>query len=141
ELGSAPAVLHAIACAGRRLHLPPPAALLGDWFDSRAVIAPSLAVRAVDADRVFAVSPGAADASAVGGGWFGYLSYPDAGADGRPSRIPEAAGGWTDCVLRHDIAGRWWYESLSGAPLPDWLADAVRQPGAPRDYEIAWHHP
>ncbi len=62
---------------------------------------------------------------AVGGGWVGYLSYPDAGADGRPHRIPEAAGGWTDCVLRRDRDGQWWYESLSGAPIADWLASAL----------------
>ena len=29
--------------------------------------------------------------------------------------MPEAAGGWTDCVLRCDRDRQWWYESLSGA--------------------------
>ena len=65
---------------------------------------------------MFDVPPGESD-GAVGGGWFGYLSYPDAGVDGLGPRIPEAAGGWSDCVLRQDRDGQWWYESLSGAPL------------------------
>ena len=82
--------------------------------------------------------PGAADTGAVGGGWIGYLSYPDAGADGLPPRIPEAAGGWTDCVLRCDRDGQWWYESLSGAKLPVWVADALRGVPPPQDWHIAW---
>ncbi len=75
----------------------------------------------------------------MGGGWFGYLSYPDAGADGRGHRIPEAAGGWTDCVLRRDRDGQWWYESLSGAPMPQWLTAALTAaPGPVRDCRIDW---
>ena len=132
DLGAAPRVLRAVGDATRRLGLPPPAALTGEWFGALAVIAPSLAIQPVDADDVFAVPPGPTqgDAGAVGGGWFGYLSYPDPGADGRPHRIPEAAGGWTDCVLRHDRGGQWWYESLSGAPMPDWLTSALATTGA-----------
>ncbi len=92
------------AARGRRRRrrgcgLPPPAALIGDWFGSRAVIAPSVAIAPTDPAEVFAVAPGRGG-DAVGGGWIGYLSYPDAAADGRGPRIPEAAGGWTDCVLR-----------------------------------------
>lgn len=136
ELGPGPAVVSALAAATVRHRLPPPAALLGDWFASRAVIAPSVATAPVAADEVFDVPPG--DGIAVGGGWFGYLSYPDAGADGLGPRIPEAAGGWSDCVLRQDRDGRWWYESLSGAGLPDWVGDAVAQPAAAGAYEIAW---
>ncbi|MBV9319268.1 MAG: aminodeoxychorismate synthase component I [Mycobacterium sp.] len=137
DLGEAPQVLRAIGDATSRLGLPPPAALTGDWFGAQAVIAPSVLVRSVDAADVFAVRPGR-DASAVGGGWIGYLSYPDAGADRRPGRIPEAAGGWTDCVLRRDRAGQWWYESLSGARMPDWLADAVATPAPARTCRIDW---
>jgi para-aminobenzoate synthetase component 1 len=120
DLGEAPQLLRAIGDATTRLGLPPPAALTGQWFDALAVIAPSVAVRPVDPADVFAVRPGS-DTTAVGGGFIGYLSYPDAGADERPGRIPEAAGGWTDCVLRRDRDRQWWYESLSGAAMPGWL--------------------
>ena len=136
ELGSAPAVLRAVADGASLRGLPPPAALIGDWFGSRAVIAPTVALAAVGIDEVFAVPPGAA--GAVGGGWFGYLSYPDAGADGRAPRIPEAAGGWSDSVLRQDRDGQWWYESLSGALLSTWVTDALRTPILPRHIDIAW---
>ncbi len=142
DLGSAPAVLRTVACAAARQGLAPPAALIGEWFGSGAVIAPSLTVSAVAAGEVFDVPCGAADGAAVGGGWFGYLSYPDAAADGRPGRIPEAAGGWTDCVLRQDGDGHWWYESLSGAALSEWVADALRYPLGnplpPNEFGIAW---
>jgi para-aminobenzoate synthetase component I len=135
DLGGAPAVLRAITAGAERCGRPPPAALIGEWFGSAAVIAPSL--KAVAVDDVFAVPAGASDA-AIGGGWFGYLSYPDAGVDGRGPRIPEAAGGWSDCVLRQDRDGQWWYESLSGAPLSAWVGDALRTPVQPREYRIAW---
>ena len=113
-------MLRAVGDATSRLELPPPAALTGDWFGALAVIAPSLSAQPVDIDDAFAVQLGAQtpDSAAVGGGWVGYLSYPDAGADEQPNRIPESAGGWTDCVLRRDRDGQWWYESLSGAPIP-----------------------
>ena len=39
DLGDAPAVLAAVADAGGKLGLGSPAALIGDWFGSRAVIA------------------------------------------------------------------------------------------------------
>jgi para-aminobenzoate synthetase component 1 len=145
DLGSAPAVLRAVAAAADRRGLAPPAALIGEWFGSGAVIAPSLAVSVVtsgvfgaltDAQRTPA-RPNHSEA-AVGGGWFGYLSYPDASSEGRPGRIPEAAGGWTDCVLRQDSDGHWWYESLSGAPLSGWIAEGLRNPLPPNSFHIAW---
>jgi len=135
DLGSAPAVLRAIAYSAERYGLPPPAALIGEWFGSAAVIAPSLKTVAVD--DVFAVPIGASG-EAIGGGWFGYLSYPDAGVDGLGPRIPHAAGGWSDCVLRQDRDGQWWYESLSGAPLSPWIADVLRSQRSTRMYRIAW---
>jgi para-aminobenzoate synthetase component I len=137
DLGSAPEVLRAVGDATDRLALPPPAALTGDWFGSLAVIAPSVAIQPVDPAEAFCVQPGAYGI-AVGGGWIGYLSYPDAGADGRPARIPEAAGGWTDCVLRCGRDGQWWYESLSGAPMPEWLSEALTTSVPPRAYRIDW---
>jgi para-aminobenzoate synthetase component 1 len=141
DLGSAPQVLRAVGEAARRLDLPPPAALTGEWFDALAVIAPSLATQSVHVDDAFAVRLGShrPDSAAVGGGWIGYLSYPDTGADGRGPRIPEAAGGWTDCVLRRDRDGVWWFESLSGEPMPNWLVSALTTTSAPaRTYRIDW---
>ena len=137
DLGGAPEVLRAVGDATVRLGLPPPAALTGDWFGALALIAPSVSIRPVDAARAFAVRPGSAP-GAVGGGWIGYLSYPDPGADGRPARIPEAAGGWTDCVLRRDGDGQWWYESLSGARMPAWLEDALAVAVPARACQIDW---
>ena len=151
DLGGAPAVLRAVGHATARLDLPPPAALTGEWFDALAVIAPSVSVQSVRARDAFPVRPDpdgrvrADRGPAVGGGWVGYLSYPDPAADGRPNRIPDAAGGWTDCVLRRDRDAQWWYESLSGAPMPDWLAGALAAPTtAPahsRDCWIDWEAP
>lgn len=147
DLGAAPRVLRAVGDATSRLGLPSPAALTGEWFGALAVIAPSLSVQPVRVADAFAVPPGpdrtpAPGAGPVGGGWLGYLSYPDPGADGRPSRIPEAAGGWTDCVLRRDADGGWWYESLSGAPMPGWLAAALAaEPGPARECRIDWGGP
>lgn len=141
DLGGPPGVLRAVGAATERLELPPPAALTGEWFGALAVIAPSVSVRPVAAGAAFDVHPGSdgPDATAVGGGWVGYLSYPDPGADGRAHRIPEAAGGWTDCVLRRDRDAQWWYESLSGAPMPDWLAAALAATPAPaRECRIDW---
>jgi para-aminobenzoate synthetase component 1 len=144
--GSAPDLLRALAAATSRLGLPPPAALTGDWFGSRAVIAPSVDVRPVGVDEVFSVdedlsgAPGA-ETGVVGGGWIGYLSYPDPGADGLGPRIPVAAGGWTDSVLRQDVDGRWWHESLSGAAPPDWLRVALATAPQARPHHLDWDAP
>ncbi|WP_293002773.1 aminodeoxychorismate synthase component I [Mycobacterium sp.] len=138
DLGSAHEVLRAVGDATRRFDLPPPAALTGQWFGALAVIAPSLPVLPVDPADAFDVRPGS-HSTTVGGGWIGYLSYPDPGAAGQPGRVPEAAGGWTDCVLRCDRDRQWWYESLSGAPMPGWLAEALTSLTAARAYRIDWN--
>jgi para-aminobenzoate synthetase component 1 len=91
----------------------------------------------VDAATVFDVPPGASD-GVVGGGWFGYLSYPDGGADGREPRIPVAAGGWSDCVLRQDRDGCWWYENLAGTALPGWVAEALHTVSTGGAATITW---
>ena len=137
---SAPAVLRAVAGATSRLGLPPPAALSGDWFGSRAVIVPSVAIEAVSEQDVFAVKPGTAGVH-VGGGWVGYLAYPDPGADEAAPRVPTAAGGWTDDVLRQDADGVWWYENLSGATMPGWLVDAFATSPAPAPWQVEWTAP
>jgi para-aminobenzoate synthetase component 1 len=141
ELGSPHEVLRAIGDATDRLDLPAPAALTGQWFGATAVIAPSVPIRAVAAADAFDVRPGS-HSTTVGGGWIGYLSYPDPGSGGQPARVPEAAGGWTDCVLRCDRDRQWWYESLSGAPMPGWLTRVLAAPtplsAPPRAYRIDW---
>lgn len=139
-IGTTTDVLRKVAQTARQRGLPPPAALIGDWFGSAAVIAPSVAVAPVDPVEAFAPAPGNS-ADAIGGGWIGYLSYPDAGADGLGPRVPEAAGGWTDCVLRLDRAGAWWYESLSGTVIPDWLSTALTTQPVIGRCEISWRQP
>lgn len=134
---SAPEVLRCLAAATRAHGLPPPAALIGEWFGARAVIAPSVEI--VPVDRGFDVEPGS-PSDVVGGGWIGYLSYPDAGRDGAGPRIPIAAGGWTDDVLRQDIDGNWWYESLSGASAPAWLAAALATEPPTTTCRVEWGH-
>ncbi len=139
-LGAAPAVLRAVGAGTLRSGLAPPAALVGDWFGSAAVIAPSVSVGPVDPAAVFDVRPGDRT-EAIGGGWVGYLSYPDIAADQSPPRIPEAAGGWTDSVLRLDVEGCWWFESLSGARVPDWLTAALAAQPPARLCDIEWTGP
>lgn len=148
DLGTAPEVLRAVGDATVRRRLPPAAALTGEWFGARAVIAPSVAVEPVRPGEVFGpaglaggLHAGDVRSGAVGGGWIGYLSYPDAGADGHAPRIPEAAGGWTDSVLRQDADGQWWFESLSGAPMPGWLTEALTTPAPARGCRIFWQTP
>ncbi|AFM18920.1 aminodeoxychorismate synthase, component I [Mycolicibacterium chubuense NBB4] len=137
RLGDAPAVLRALAAATSRLGLAPPSALIGEWFGSRAVIAPSVPIRPVDPRQAFD-APVGDRSGAVGGGWFGYLSYPDRAADGRGPRIPEAAGGWSDTVLRCDRDDTWWHESLCGAPVSDWVIEALQRSPDPWEASVRW---
>ena len=138
--GSPADVLRLVAAGARSEGLPPPAALVGEWFGSSAVIAPSVDVRPVDPGGMFEVTPGDRD-DAIGGGWFGYLSYPDPGSDNAGTRIPEAAGGWSDSVLRRDADGCWWFESLTGAGPSAWLTRALAEPVVPARCEITWQQP
>jgi para-aminobenzoate synthetase component 1 len=140
EIGSPAEVLRSLAAATHRRRLPAPAALVGEWFGAAAVIAPSVDIRPTDPATAFDVPPGPGGQS-VGGGWIGYLSYPDPGADGAPPRIPIAAGGWTDSVLRQDADGGWWHESLSGTDLPGWISAALTSAASARPCEIDWQEP
>ncbi|MDF6100325.1 MULTISPECIES: aminodeoxychorismate synthase component I [Gordonia] len=100
--------LHAETAARR---LPPPAALIGDWYDADAVIAPSVAL-----------TPGCLPPDDPDRFWFGYLGFPV-----RPDEasLPANAGGHTDGVLvLRD--GRW--ESV-GTGIPDWAMATVRAAG------------
>ncbi|WP_199432616.1 aminodeoxychorismate synthase component I [Qaidamihabitans albus] len=110
-----------------------PAALTGQWFGARAVLAPTVDIAAVTgADAAFAVpagQPAVRDAvpGAVGGGWFGYLSYDLTDPSGRRGALPAAGWGWADHVLRLDADGLWWFEALvpDGAPDPASLAEEL----------------
>ncbi|PXY17712.1 aminodeoxychorismate synthase, component I [Prauserella coralliicola] len=119
-----------LAGRARARGLPGPAALTGDWFSSRAVLAPSLRMETFtevgDALTVPARQPEVRDApeGTVGGGWFGYLSYDLTDPSARSAALPKAAWGWADHVLRLDQDGRWWFEALvpDGEPAPHALA-------------------
>ncbi|WP_158889285.1 aminodeoxychorismate synthase component I [Amycolatopsis anabasis] len=111
----------------RALGLAPPAALAGEWFGARAVLAPSVdAAAAVNPLACPARQPSVREAppDVVGGGWIGYLSYDLIDPSGRTGALPKAVWGWADHVLRLDSRGRWWFEALvpDGAPEPDALA-------------------
>jgi len=132
-------VLALLGERARRLGLPPPAALIGDWFGSQAVLAPSVRVVPVaEVAEAFAVparlpAVDGAPADAVGGGWFGYLGYGLTDPAGPRGPLPAAAWGWADHVLRLDVNGRWWFESLSdpgdlAAELQELLLAPVPQP-------------
>ncbi|MPY96867.1 MAG: aminodeoxychorismate synthase component I [Actinophytocola sp.] len=119
-------VLSLLDARARRRGLPAPAALTGDWFGSRAVIAPTVELRPVtEVADAFATptrqplvtnSANSPCTDAVGGGWFGYLGYDLTDPSGRSGTLPPAAWGWADHVLRLDTTGQWWLETL-GADL------------------------
>ncbi|MGW5643875.1 aminodeoxychorismate synthase component I [Saccharopolyspora sp. NPDC003752] len=151
---SAAQVLRRLAARARRRGLPPPAALTGDWFGGSAVLAPSARIDATAPDRAFTTTDtpvGRAGPGPVGGGWIGYLGYglTDPGRHAEPRRLPLAAWGWADHVLRLDPDGQWWFEALSAAepglvaelaevvaggdpPQASWEAGPVGRPDADR---------
>ncbi|SFT48404.1 para-aminobenzoate synthetase component 1 [Actinopolyspora lacussalsi subsp. righensis] len=117
-------VLRALEQRASDRGLPPPAALTGSWFGGSTVLVPSVRVLPVEPDTAFDVidrqpevtrEPGAPE-DAVGGGWIGYLGYEltdPAGARPDRRRLPVAAWGWTDHVLRRDRRGQWWFETIA----------------------------
>src|SRR5699024_8442645 len=89
-------VLRRLGARATRRGDAPPAALLGEWFGVSAVIAPECRVEPVEPERAFgagtACTAGTAGCTGdpgglapspdaprprIGGGWIGYLSYPD----------------------------------------------------------------
>lgn len=127
--------LLALDARARAAALPPPAALCGDWFGSQAVLAPSLdATPAPDEAAAFAtptrqprvhVEPADRAAGAIGGGWFGYLSYSLTDPARRKGPLPDAVWGWASQVLRLDVTGQWWFEALLTDAADETRADAV----------------
>jgi len=132
---AADAVLLGLHRRAKQRDCPPPAALTGEWFGSAAVLVPSVDVQPCDGlPEVRRGDLGPPDA--VGGGWIGYLGYPDG------ARIlPRAAGGWSDCVLRLDTHRCWWFESLLGAPCPPDLAEVVRTGAPAAPWHVEWTAP
>lgn len=124
--------LAVLGARAEKLGLAPPAALCGEWFSSRAVIALDASLKPVpDVAEAFAIParlPEVRDAvpGAVGGGWFGYLGYDLTDPSGRSGSLPPATWGWVDRVLRLDAGGSWWFEAL----LPDGAPDPVGEVAA-----------
>lgn len=83
----------------------------GEWSRGGLVTCDPAREAERDADplRVLATQPNVAGAlpGAVGGGWFGYISFPGS----RRARFPAWSLAWYRDVLRHDGL-RWWYEAL-----------------------------
>jgi para-aminobenzoate synthetase / 4-amino-4-deoxychorismate lyase len=112
------------ALRGERL----PFALTGAWAGGGAIVASEpLAVVSRDDDDPFAALDRLPEvkigseipATAVGGGWFGWLGYRLAAAvedvplaAARPIPMPERHLAYYDHVLRLDPDGRWWFEAL-----------------------------
>ena len=101
---SAPAVLRALDQRAADAGIAPPAGLIGDWLDSSAVLAPSVAI-----------AEGLSIPDALSGWWLGAYRF-DGGV----------VGGVADEILRLDRHGHWWYESASATAVPDWVGLALR---------------
>ncbi|QDQ97053.1 aminodeoxychorismate synthase component I [Tomitella fengzijianii] len=137
---SASAVLRGLGTRSAHRYTAGPAALTGRWFGAAAVIAPECRALPVEPRHAFTAPADHAAAPsrraharghrAIGGGWIGYLSYPDGTrtATGH-GRLPAAAGAWTDSVLVLDDAGCWWWESLTGETCPRDIAALVDPAG------------
>ncbi|MCI2420666.1 aminodeoxychorismate synthase component I [Saccharopolyspora sp. K220] len=139
---SAAQVLRCLAARARRRGLPPPAALTGDWFGGSAVLAPSVRITATPPQRAFSTAdtaPIPAEPGPVGGGWIGYLGYglTDPGQHAQPRRLPTAAWGWADHLLRREASGQWWFEAL-GAAEPGLVAELAEVVAAGDPPQAAW---
>ncbi|GGC68304.1 aminodeoxychorismate synthase component I [Hoyosella rhizosphaerae] len=140
EGNSAAAVLRALHRHTQLAGTAPPAAITGSWFGSRAIIAPTVTI--APTDQPFGSStPVRTDSEFVGGGWFGYLSYPDPTADGRYGPLPAAVSGYSPSVLRLDTDNCWWFESLDGSTCPSWVRDAVTADFPSRRWTCSWTRP
>lgn len=116
---SAAELLRSLHSRARDLALPPPAAFLGDWRGSRAVLIPSIALDVAPPEHTFATS----DHLVV----VGFRSFPD-DVPGDPPLLPTAVRGVSDGLLALEPDGRW---SAHG-DVPD-PVDVVREYGAGDD--------
>ncbi|MBB5910459.1 para-aminobenzoate synthetase component 1 [Actinoalloteichus hymeniacidonis] len=107
-------LLRRLAQRARTLRIAEPAALIGSWFGSTAVLVPSVALdrQRTDSTPASDIAPAGPDpAGTIGGGLLGSLDHPD-----RPGHDCRGSWGWTNQVLRRDAAGDWWFEALIGEP-------------------------
>lgn len=104
-------VVRALHLHTRTHRLPPPAALIGDWWDGDAVIAPSIEIREGNSP------PDRPDRF-----WLGYRGF--GGRRRSEARLPATAGGLTDhlLVLRD---GQWQCVSADGSAPPAWISGVV----------------
>ncbi|GAA1481530.1 aminodeoxychorismate synthase component I [Gordonia sinesedis] len=120
---TAPDLLRVLTAHTRSHGLPPPAALIGDWADADAVIAPSIDIR-----------PGVPPPNHPDRFWLGYLGFPVRSDE---SVLPPTAGGLIDhlLVLRD---GRWHEVVASdGHRAPDWVRDCLARLDVPRGGDTA----
>ena len=139
DLGSAPKVLRAVAAAAQRRGLPPPAALIGEWFGSRAVIAPSLSVSDRSARArcsTFRLASRAPTPSAAAGS--GTCPTPMPVPTDVPARSPKRqAAGPTACCGR-TVTGTGGTKAFPAQHFPGWVEEALRNPSPASDFGISW---
>lgn len=104
-------VLRALSAHTLEHALPPPAALIGDWWDADAVIAPSIDIRT-----------GVGPPDRPDRFWLGYRGFD--GDRRREAPLPTSAGGLTDhlAVLRD---GQWHMVSADGSTPPGWVRAVI----------------
>ncbi|RPA65897.1 aminodeoxychorismate synthase component I [Gordonia oryzae] len=104
-------VLRSLRHASTKAGVPGPAALIGDWWDADAVIAPSIEIRA-----------GSAPPDGTDRFWLGYCGFD--GSHAPAATLPACAGGLTErlLVLR---SGQWRHVSVDGSPQPAWVTRAM----------------
>ena len=123
-------MLRASSRRSTELGLPPPAAFVGNWFDSAAVVVPSVDLRQVPADRVF---------SPAGLPRIGFRGFPDTVVGDRPL-LPAAVAGSADGMLTLDHHGTW--TAHGAAPDPAGLLARWAAPGTDRRASVtATHRP
>lgn len=116
-------LFRALAERARADGRPGPAALIGDWLDAEAVIAPSIEI--VD---------GLAPPDHPEQFWLGAVGFP---VRSEESPLPSVVGGLCDGVLVLR-GGEWSWLAIDDAPLPAWVADLV--PAARRaPLRRPWH--
>lgn len=125
-MSTALTVLRSLHAQASKLGLPGPAALIGEWADAEAVIAPSI-------DLVEGCAP-PPDPDQF---WFGAISFPVRVGE---SPLPEIVGGLVDAVLILSD-GQWSWRSVSGAPQPEWVTRALHASTSSEPWRARWSPP